>query len=149
MGWVIASPAVREGVVYFTTSDGTRFKALDAASGNVVFSVLNKDVSFSSPAIANGSAYYGTTDGWLHAVDIKTGRVTAEFQTEGSKNNSSKYLTDRGKPDNAKIFPDNTLDGAIVGLSRIYSLGSVLSSPVIADGVLLAGSTDGNLYALR
>jgi outer membrane protein assembly factor BamB len=149
MGWVIASPAVREGVVYFTTSDGTRFKALNAASGQVVFSVLNKDVSFSSPAIANGSAYYGTTDGWLHAVDIKTGRVTAEFQTEGSKSNSSKYLTDSGKPDSAKIFPDNTLDGAIVGLSRIYSLGSVLSSPVVADGILLAGSTDGNLYALR
>src|SRR5688572_18292622 len=30
MGWTIASPAVRDGVVYFPTSDGTRFKALDA-----------------------------------------------------------------------------------------------------------------------
>jgi eukaryotic-like serine/threonine-protein kinase len=149
MGWVIASPAVQNGVVYFPTSDGTRFKALNAASGKVVFSVPNKDVSFSSPAIVNGVAYYGTTDGWLHAVDIKTGKVTAEFQTEGSKANSHTYLNEHGAPDPHKIFPDQTLDGIMVGLNRIYSLGSVLASPVVADGILFIGSTDGNLYALQ
>ncbi len=149
MGWVIASPAVRDGIVYFPTSDGTRFKALDAASGRVVFSIANKDVSFSSPAIVDRFAYYGTTDGWLHAVDIKKGQLAHEFQTEGSKENSAKYLDEHGKPDQAKIFPDNTLDGIIVGISRIHSTGSILSSPVVADGLLYVGSTDGNMYALR
>jgi outer membrane protein assembly factor BamB len=149
MGWVIASPAVREGVVYFPTSDGTRFKALDAVSGRVVFSIANKDVSFSSPALVNQFAYYGTTDGWLHAVDIKTGQIAHEFQTDGSKENAKKYLDENGKPDQKKIYPDNTLDGIIVGLSRIHSMGSILSSPVIADGVLYVGTTDGYLYALR
>src|SRR6185503_4881110 len=51
-GWVIASPAVREGVVYFPTSDGQRFKAVDAATGAVRFDIGMKAVSFSSPAIA-------------------------------------------------------------------------------------------------
>ncbi len=32
-GWTIGSPAVRDGVVYFATSDCRRFKALDAATG--------------------------------------------------------------------------------------------------------------------
>jgi outer membrane protein assembly factor BamB len=148
-GWVIASPAVQNGVVYFPTSDGTRFKALDAESGRLVFSVPNKDVSFSSPALADGFAYYGTTDGWLHAVDIKTGQMAHEFQTEGSKENSGKYLDAHGKQDFTKIYPDRTLDGIIVGLSRIHSTGSILSSPAIVDGVLYVGSTDGYMYALR
>jgi outer membrane protein assembly factor BamB len=37
----------------------------------------------------------------------------------------------------------------IIGLDRMFSLGSVLSSPVVADGVAYVGSTDGNVYALR
>jgi eukaryotic-like serine/threonine-protein kinase len=148
-GWVIASPAVLNGVVYFPTSDGTRFKALDAESGRIVFSIQNKDVSFSSPAVLNGLAYYGTTDGWLHAIDIKTGQVAHEFQTDGSKENTGKYLDANGKQDFAKIYPDRTLDGIIVGLSRVHSTGSILSSPVVVDGVLYVGSTDGYLYALK
>ena len=67
-----------DGVVYFPTSVGTAFKALDTKSGKVLFTLTNKDVSFSSPAIAGNMAYYGTTDGWLHAVDIKTGKMIAE-----------------------------------------------------------------------
>jgi outer membrane protein assembly factor BamB len=148
-GWVIASPAVEKGIVYFPTSDGTSFKALDAVSGRLLFSVTNKDISFSSPAIANGIAYYGTSDGWVHAVDLNKGKTVNEFQTDGSKENSAKYLDANGKPDNAKIFSDTTLDGVMVGLSRVYSMGSVLSSPVIVDGVLYVGSTDGVLYALQ
>ncbi len=146
---MIASPAVLDGVVYFPTADGVRFKALDTATGQLIFSVVNKDVSFSSPALVNGIAYYGTTDGWVHAVDIETGRMVHEFQTQGSKENSGKYLNDQGAPDAARIFPDQTLDGVMVGLNRIHSLGSVLSSPVAAGGILYFGSTDGNLYAIE
>jgi eukaryotic-like serine/threonine-protein kinase len=149
MGWVIASPAVHDGAVYFPTSDGTRFKALDADSGRLLFSLQNKDVSFSSPALVDRLAYYGTTDGWLHAVDIKTGQIVHEFETEGSKENSPKYLDGHGKRDPARIYPDRTLDGIIVGLSRIHAAGSILSSPAVVDGVLYVGSTDGYLYALR
>src|SRR6185295_10011288 len=44
-GWTIASPAVRGGVVYFPTSDGTRFKALDIATGTPKFDVQTRNVS--------------------------------------------------------------------------------------------------------
>jgi outer membrane protein assembly factor BamB len=47
------------------------------------------------------------------------------------------------------LYPDSTLDGIMVGLDRMYSLGSVLSSPVIVNGVVYFGSTDGYLYAVR
>lgn len=148
-GWVIASPAVLDGVVYFPTSDGTRFKALDAASGRVLFDLTNKAVSFSSPAISNGIAYFGSSDGWLHAVDVKTGTMKAEFQTDGSRQNSPKYVDAQGRIISSALYPDITLDGMIIGLDRMFSLGSVLSSPVVVDGVVYFGSTDGHLYALR
>ena len=33
--------------------------------------------------------------------------------------------------------------------SKIFTMGSFLSSPVVVGGVLYVGSTDGNLYALK
>ena len=149
MGWVIASPAVRNGVVYFPTSDGTRFKALDAASGAIRFNIENKAVSFSSPAIVNEVVYYGSSDGWLHAVDVTTGAMKAQFQTDGSKEHSPRLVDENGKIRSALLYTDRTLDGMMLGLNGMFSLGSILSSPVVADGMLYVGSTDGHLYALR
>jgi len=148
-GWVIASPAVTHGVVYFPTSDGQRFKALDATTGAPIHDVANKAVSFSSPAIVKNTAFYGTSDGWLQAFDTARGTIVAQFQTDGSKENGAKYIDADGQIDNAKLYSDFTLDAAIVGLERMYTLGSVLSSPVVVDGTVYFGSTDGNVYAVR
>jgi outer membrane protein assembly factor BamB len=147
-GWVIASPAVRDGVVYFPTADGQRFKAVKAATGEAVFDIGMKAVSFSSPAVAGDTAYVGASDGWLHAVDLKSGKLAAEFQTDGSKANASKYIDANGRIAGS-VYPDATLDGMIVGLDRMFSLGSILSSPVVADGTVYVGSADGHVYALR
>ena len=148
-GWTIASPAVRDGVVYFPTSDGTRFKALDAATGEIRLNIENKAVSFSSPALVGPVAIYGTSDGWLHAVDVKSGTMVAEFQTDGSKENSPKYVDEKGRVRSQLLYPDRTLDGMMIGMRTMQTLGSVLSSPVVVDGVVYFGSTDGNLYAVK
>ncbi len=148
-GWVIASPAVHNGVVFFPTSDGTRFKALDALTGTLKFDNANKAVSFSSPAIAGGVAVFGSSDGWLHAVDIKTGATTAEFQTDGSKENASRFISANGKINYAAMYPDQTLDGTFVGQSNMFLLGAIVSSPVVSNGVVYVGSGDGNVYAIR
>jgi outer membrane protein assembly factor BamB len=148
-GWVIASPAVKDGTVYFPTSDGQRFKALDAATGAVRFDVETKAISFSSPAIVNQTLYFGTSDGWLHAMDAATGATTAEFQSDGSKENAAKYIDKAGHIRSDALYPDFTHDGMVVGLHRMFTLGSMLSSPVVANGILYIGSTDGNVYALK
>jgi FOG: WD40-like repeat len=148
-GWVIASPAVANGVVYFPTSDGQRFKAVDGSSGEIKFNVAMKTISFSSPAIVNNTLYFGTSDGWVHAIDMTAGGVKSEFQTDGSKKNSSLYVDAKGALNSDALYDDFTLDGMIVGMERMESLGSILSSPTVADGIVYVGSTDGNLYALR
>ncbi len=148
-GWTIGSPAVRDGVVYFATSDGRRFKALDAATGAVRFGLANKAISFSSPAVAGNVIYYGTSDGWLHSVDIRTGQFLAHFQSDGSKANGAQWTDSAGVFQSGKMYPDGTLDGMMIGTRTMFTVGSILSSPTIAGGVLYVGSTDGNVYALR
>lgn len=147
-GWVIASPALQDGRVVFPTSDGTRFKALDARTGALLLSLENRAVSFSSPALAGRMAFYGTSDGWLHGVDLGAGRETAAFQTEGNRANGPLWL-DADRRMKADLYPEATLDGMIVGLHRMFSLGSILASPALAEGVLFVGSTDGRVYAIR
>lgn len=149
MGWVIASPAVRDGIVYFPMSDGTRFKALDAETGAMKFSVENKAVSFSSPALVDDRVFFGSSDGWLHALDIQTGREVASFQSDGSRSNGARYTDANGRLNTGAMYPDRTLDGMMIGMRTMFTLGSILSSPVVAGGVLFVGSTDGNVYALR
>jgi len=148
-GWVIASPAVQGGRVYFPTSDGQRFKALDTATGRLIYDQSMKAVSFSSPAIAGNRILFGTSDGWLHLVDRDTGAAVADFQSEGCKQNGKKYLDAEGRMIGSALYPDNTLDGMVIGLDRMFSLGSILSSPVVAEGMVFVGSTDGTIYALR
>jgi outer membrane protein assembly factor BamB len=148
-GWVIASAALAGATVCFPTSDGTRFKALDGPSGKLLFDLANRAISFSSPAVTGKLAYYGSSDGWVHRVDLAAGRETAAFQTDGSRANAAKYTDAEGRLVSRALYPSGTLDGMIIGLERMFTLGSVLSSPVIADGVLFVGSTDGTVYALN
>ena len=147
--WVIASPAVAGGTVYYTTSDERKFFALDAATGSERFKVGYGAYAFGSPSIAGDVAYFGTFDGRLYGVDVRNGRIVARFATDASRRNLPAYSDASGNLDLQKIYADPTLDGVIVGLSKVYSLGSIAGTPAIAGGVLFVGSTDGTLYAIR
>jgi eukaryotic-like serine/threonine-protein kinase len=146
--WVIGSPAVRDGTVYFTTSDERRFFALDVATGAVRFSLFSGAFSFSSPSLAGNIVYYGTFDGRLYGVDVHSGKVVERFATDASRRNLSKYVDGHGNLDVGKLYPDFTFEGAIVGLNNTYGLGSIVGSPAIDGGALFIGGTDGTLYAL-
>ena len=147
--WVIASPAVADGVVYYTTSDSFRFQALDAASGKALYSLPTNIFSFSSPAIAGSHAYFGTFDGQLHDVDLNKHAYAGAFATPGFTANGPRYLGPDGKLKAEGIWSGSTLDDSIVDIhAKIFSMGSILSSPVVQDGALYFGSVDGKLYAL-
>jgi outer membrane protein assembly factor BamB len=44
--------------------------------------------------------------------------------------------------------PNNTIDASIIGIDRLLQLGSILSSPAVANGVVYVASADGSVYAL-
>jgi eukaryotic-like serine/threonine-protein kinase len=147
--WVISSPAVLDGRIYFTTSDSLKFHALDAATGAEVYSLPTNIYAFSSPALAGGHAFFGTFDGKLHDVDLHKQSYVSDFTTPGYALNGPRYLNPDGKLKSSEVWTGDTLDDAIVGLrTKIFSMGSILSSPVIRDGVVYFGSADGTLYAL-
>lgn len=148
-GWTIGSPALRDGVVYFATSDGRRFKALDARTGALRFELANPAISFSSPVLVGDVAFYGTSDGWVRAVNVRTGQAAGGFQTDGSRANLARWQDSTGVFQTGGMYPDRTLDGMMIGMRTMFTVGSVLSSPVVVDGVLYVGSTDGTLYAVR
>lgn len=148
--WVVASPTVKDGMVYFATSDSALFYAVDAKSGSKIFSLKFKWPTFASPAIAGGILYLGSEEGKLFAIDLKAQKVAWEYQTDASKQNSPIMSKPDGSPNYASVISDPTgfYDSLVVATVKLYAMGMILSSPVVADGVVYFGSTDGNLYAL-
>jgi outer membrane protein assembly factor BamB len=148
--WVNTTPAVADGIVYAGTSDSSRFMALDAASGRLLFNFDAKAYVFSSPAIAGDTAYFGTNGGTLYAVDAKAGKLRWSFQTEASRLDRMKLLNPDGGLNRDAFVPIfGDFQDMYVDLYRFISVGAIMSSPVVDHGVVYVASMDGNLYALR
>ncbi len=153
--WVIASPAIKDGVVYITTSDTMKLRALELKTGAPLFDFPYKAYGFSSPAIAAGHAYFGTFDGAVYDADLISHKLNGEFRVEASRAHKE-LLTEDGHLNTNAIFgpmgpdgnPNNTIDASIVGIDRLLQLGSILSSPAVANGIVYVGSADGSVYAL-
>jgi outer membrane protein assembly factor BamB len=148
--WVIASPAVLQGKVFFPTSDSGLLHVVDAKSGAVLFSVDNKKwPMFSSPAIVGDYLYLGSHEGQLLAVDLAKQKIAWTVETAGHHENGSTYTLPNGFPNYGAAFVDFFYDDMVSGVQKMMSVGAVLSSPVVADRTVFFGSTDGNVYALN
>jgi outer membrane protein assembly factor BamB len=147
--WIITSPAVYDGKVYFATSDSGLFHVADARTGANLFTIDAKFLVFASPAIANGVVYVGTFGGKLHAFDLKTHEQLWVFQTDASKQNAPAYTDKNGRLEFGKLLTTNYADEMVIGLGKLFTLGAIVSSPVVEKDVVYFGSTDGYLYALK
>jgi len=147
--WVIASPAVRGGKVYFATSDSGLFYMMDTKSGTPIFSLNFKQwPMFSSPAVAGDMLYIGSNEGKLIAIDLAAQKTAWIFQTEASLQNGPAFTKPDGSPKMEAAFTENFYDDMVVGVSKLLSVGAVLSSPVVVNNVIYFGSADGYVYAL-
>ncbi len=147
--WVITSPAVQDGKVYFATSDTAMVYALDAKAGTPIFSLKFASWPlFSSPAIAGGMLYIGSHQGKLIAIDLATQKPAWTFETDASRQNGPALTKPDGTPNYEVAFADNFYESMVIGVSKMMSVGAMLSSPVVLNNVIYVGSTDGFLYAL-
>ena len=147
--WVISSPSVRGGAVYFATSDSAMVRALDARTGALLFELsFNHWPFFSSPALAGDYLYIGSHAGKLIAVDLKAKKTAWSFATDGATGNAAALTNADGSPNYKAAFTDSFYDSLVIGTDRMMSVGAVLSSPVVDADTLYFGSWDGQLYAL-
>ena len=82
LSWVITSPAVADGKVFFATSDSSLYHVVDANSGKPIVRQQGKAYMFSSPTIAGDVVFIGVLNGTLEARDAKTGDLLWDFQVE-------------------------------------------------------------------
>lgn len=148
--WVIASPLVQDGKLYFETSDSGMLHAVDAMTGAEFFSMkFSGWPTFSSPILAGDVLFLGSLSGKFFAIDLKLQKTLWEFQTDGNRQNGAAYTKVDGTPNYEVAFAGDFYDDMVVGVQKMRSVGAIYSSPVIVDGVLYFGSSDGNVYALQ
>ena len=147
--WIITSPAVAQGKVVFATSDSSLYYVVDAETGKPIVRQQGKAYVFASPAVAGGIVYVGVLNGTLEARDLEGGELLWEYQTEASKRNEGWVLTAQRRFNTPLLYTSNWREAPIVSAMRQFGIGAVFSSPLVVDGVVYFGSTDGNLYALE
>jgi len=150
--WVLTTAAIKDGLVYAGTSDTFLFLAFDAKTGKEKFHYRANGYVYSSPAVSGSTAYFGDFSGSLLAVDIRTGKLTGKFATAGRIKNAPKVLNPKGDVDFsflAKGKIDSLYTTSVEVMDILYTLGPIVSSPVVNNNVIYFGSADGYLYALN
>jgi len=146
---VISSPAVSNGKVIFGTSDSSLYLVVDAETGKPVLEQKGKAFVFSSPSVAGSVVFVGVLNGTLEARDLANGELLWEFETEASRQNKGWVLTSERGFNVPLLFRSTWREAPIVAADRQFAIGAIFSSPLVVNGVVYVGSTDGNLYALE
>lgn len=149
--WIISSAVLDNGVVYVGTSDTFALLGLDAKSGKELFRFKANGYVYSSPAIAGDTAYFGDFTGNFFAVNTKSsGKEWNSFNTKNRKSFAPEILN------NNLIDFSYAAKGADLSfydinktvMDKFHKLGSIVSSPFIANNTVYFGSADGNCYAI-
>ena len=147
--WVVSSPAVDDGEVYFSTSDSSLVYQADARTGAARFSLAFQGWPlFSSPAIAGHMLYIGSWAGTLLGIDLKHRRLAWTFATDGARTDAAALTKPDGTPNYEFAYHSSFYDDMVIGFHTMMKTGAVLSSPVVTGNAIYVGSADGNLYAL-
>jgi outer membrane protein assembly factor BamB len=149
--WVLTTAAVQNGKVYIGTSDTYLFLAFDAKTGKQLFKYKANGYVYSSPALTANTAFFGDFTGKLFSISLKNGKLSGAYTMPGRDKNAATVLRsdtlDYGyltKDKNNALYSTS-----VTTMDRFYTLGAIVSSPAINNGVIYFGSTDGYLYALK
>ena len=88
-------------------------------------------------------------NGTLEARDLASGDVLWEFETDTSRRNEGWVLTAERKFNAPFLYRSSWREAPVVATERQFGIGAIFSSPLVVDGVVYFGSTDGNLYAVE
>ena len=128
---ISASPVVAGGLIYIAGDNGDLY-AFDLATRKRLWLYHAEGGLASTPAVAGGRLFVLSRDGYVHALDARTGALIWRFATGGE----ARYAQ-------------------VGGYGVAKAMGPVpdpwdfwLSSPLVQDGKVYVGSSDGHMYAL-
>jgi eukaryotic-like serine/threonine-protein kinase len=149
--WVLTTAAVKDGVLYISTSDSYLFIAADAKTGVEKFRFKANGYIYSSAAISGKRAYFGDFSGQLFMLNLNTGKPSAFFSTTGRIQYGEKLLKGNAIDFVSLIRSKDTTaySTCVAVMTQLYRLGPIVSSPAISSGVVYFGSADGYLYAVN
>jgi len=152
-GRVRSSAAIVDDIVYIG-SGSNKFYAIDAKTGMVKWRFFTDDDIHSSPCVYGGCVYFGCDDGRIYALDKKNGQLLWAYQTATKAPPTPLYgacLAEAGikewhetlkaSPGMQLAFsPHRSFSPLCFNGQPLRSPGAVRSSPVVANGILHAGS---------
>lgn len=149
--WIISSPVVANDVVYVGTSDTYALVGLDAKTGKELFKFKTNGYVYDSPAIAGDTAYFGDFTGNFFALNTKSsGKEWNSFSTESRKLFGPEILNNN-LLDFSHVVKGGDISSYDINkavMDQFYKLGSIVSSPFVANNTVYFGSADGNCYAI-
>ena len=149
--WVNNSMVVHDGKAYFGTSIPGIMHAVDAKTGKAVFDLPTGTPVFASMALAGNTLYLGNFGGKLTAIDLQTQKPAWVFETDGAKQNAVSMTNADGSIKFETVFssPNLYYEDMVLAVHKLFTMGTILSSPVVAGDTVYFGSSDGNLYAVQ
>ncbi len=118
--WMPGDPVIYDTILYIGGSDNKSFWALNANTGEKIWTYLAGQNIFSKPIVCKNYIFFTSGNGGTYDLPNP---------------NSSGYL-----------HLINRSTGTLVNKFRVN--GSIFSSPVISDGIIYFGSNDSTLYAI-
>lgn len=79
-----SSPALAGDTLFFGSGDG-RVYALNATTGDALWSYATRDIVHASPVVYAGKVFVGSFDGTLYTLDRRDGRLTWSFKSVGHR----------------------------------------------------------------
>jgi outer membrane protein assembly factor BamB len=126
-----ASPVAAQGRVFVGAENGNLY-ALDAKTHGLLWLYHARGGIASSPAVADGAVYFLDRAGSVQALNADDGSPLWSFRTQGEAVFAAHGMF--GLPRDGRLVPDPW---------DLY-----LSSPLVHQGKVYVGSSDGHLYAL-
>ena len=120
--WLLGGPEIADGIVYQGSSDQLLFHAIDAASGDLRWTADMDGRTWGSARVKGDRVYQGANS--FYTIDAKSGEILQQylFPKVHEEKKYGEYL-------------DRT--------------ANFHSSPLLYDGMIILGSDDGHIYAIK
>ena len=147
-----SNPIYADGLVVVASHD-YRTHAFDASSGKEVWVIESTDTrkpSYSTAAIEDGRAYYGSITGHVLCLDVKSGNEIWNTAVNDPIFDSSPLIC------GDRVYV-GSIGGDLYGLNKetgeltdrvSLGPGNIFSSPCFQNGILYIGSLNGHLFGV-